>query len=387
MVLSLCFLLLHLAFPKPSFELNSQIKIHLSQLLSDTLARMKMKRPTQADVAEQAGVSRATVSYVLNDQESRVPISPQTRERVLEVIGRLGYEPDARAQSLRSGDSKTIGLLIPDIHNPHYWQMIDGIEEETHRAGYDLILAHSSVDKAREEYCIKALSRRTMSGLIIVTTQNVLEESLIERLRALGRPVVGINAPGFDNNVTNYRSGTREVLKHLLELGHKRFAFINGVADMNVGSDRLEVYVQVLRQKGLPETHRLVENCGFEIEDGYQAAYKILSRNPRPTALVVINDLLAMGAIRAANDLGLQIPKDVSVASFDDLPISSYLVPRLTTVRRDNKAIGRAMTKLLLERLKNPKRPPQRLELSTKLIIRESTGPVSPKERQRRSRG
>lgn len=335
-----------------------------------------MKRPTQADVALAAGVSRATVSYVLNDQQGRVPISVETRERVMEVMKALGYEPDARAQSLRSGDSKTIGLLIPDIHNPHYWQMIDGIEEEAHRAGYDLILAHSSVDRAREEYCIKALSRRTMSGLIIVTAQDFLDERLIERLRASGRPVVAVDAPGFDYNATNYRSGTRELLNHLLKLGHERFAFINGVADLKIGLDRLEVYVQILRSRRIPETNRLIENCGFEIEDGYQAAYKILSRRPRPTALVVINDLLAIGAIRAANDLGLQIPKDVSIASFDDLPLSSYIVPRLTTVRRDNKVIGQAMTKMLLERLKNPKRPQQRLELPTELMIRESTGPA-----------
>lgn len=335
-----------------------------------------MKRPTQADVALAAGVSRATVSYVLNDQQGRVPISVETRERVMEVMKALGYEPDARAQSLRSGDSKTIGLLIPDIHNPHYWQMIDGIEEETHKAGYDLIVAHSSVDKAREEYLIKALSRRTISGLILVTAQHSLSDYLIERLRASGRPVVGVDAPGFDYNATDYRQGTREVLKHLLKLGHERFAFINGVADLKIGLDRLEVYVQMLRSRRIPETSRLVETCGFEVEDGYRAALRVLSRKPRPTALVVINDLLAIGALRAAKDLGLQIPKDVSVASFDDLPISSYLVPRLTTVRRDNRAIGQAVTKLLLERLKNPKRLPQRLELPTELIVRESTGPA-----------
>jgi LacI family transcriptional regulator len=334
------------------------------------------KRPTQADVAKVAGVSRATVSYVLNDLESTIPISTETRRRVLSAITQLGYEPDTRAQFLRSGDSKTIGLLIPDIHNPHYWQMIDGIEEETFKAGYDLILAHSSVDKAREEYCIKALSRRTMSGLIIVTAQNDLDEQLIERLRALGRPVVAVNAPGFDYNTTNYRSGTKELLDYLLGLGHQRFAFINGVADLKVGLDRLEVYNDMLCDKGILEHHRIIENCGFDIEDGYQAALRVLSKKSRPTALVVINDLLAIGAIRAANDLGLQIPKDVSIASFDDLPISSYVVPRLTTVRRDNKVIGQTMTKMLLERLKNPHRPQQRLELPTQFIIRESTGPA-----------
>jgi LacI family transcriptional regulator len=345
-----------------------------------------MKRPTQNDVAVVAGVSRATVSYVLNDQQGRLPISLETRERVRKVIEHLGYEPDARAQSLRSGDSKIIGLLIPDIHNPHYWQMIDGVEEEAHKAGYDLILAHSSVDRAREEDSIKALSRRTMSGLIIITAQNFLEERLIERLRASGRPVVAVEAPGFDYSATDYRQGTKEVMKHLLGLGHTRFAFINGVADLKIGMDRLEVYTQVLKQKGLPEAHRHVEKCGFEIEDGYQAALRVLSKKPRPTALVVINDLLAIGAIRAANDLGLQIPKDLSIASFDDLPLSSYITPRLTTVRRDNKAIGQAMTRMLLERLKNPKRPQQRLELPTEFIIRESTG-EAPKEQGKGERG
>jgi LacI family transcriptional regulator len=331
------------------------------------------KRPTQTDVAKVAGVSRATVSYVLNDMESNIPISTETRQRVLSAISQLGYEPDTRAQSLRSGDSKIIGLLIPDIHNPHYWQMVDGIEEETYKAGYDLILAHSSVNRAREEDCIKALSRRTMSGLIIVTSQNYLAENLIERLRASGRPVVAVDAPGFDYSATDYRQGTHELLNYLLKLGHQKFAFINGVADMKVGLDRLEVFVQLLTEKGFPKAHRHVENCGFEIEDGYQAALRVFSKKPRPTALIVINDLLAIGAIRAASDLGLHVPNDVSIASFDDLPISSYIVPRLTTVRRDNKAIGQAMTRMLLERLKDPKRPQQKLELPTEFIIREST--------------
>jgi LacI family transcriptional regulator len=290
-----------------------------------------MKRPTQSDVALAAGVSRATVSYVLNDQHGRVPISTETRDRVMQVIERLGYEPDSRAQSLRSGDSKTIGLLIPDIHNPHYWQMIDGIEEETHKAGYDLIVAHSAFDKAREEDCIKALLRRTMSGLILVTTQCYLSQHVIERLRASGRPVVGVDAPGFDYNATDYRQGMKEVLEHLIKLGHKRFAFINGVADLKIGLDRLEVYNQILRDKGIPEAYRLVETCGSDIADGYQTAYKLLSKKSRPTALIAINDLLAIGAIRAAHDLGLHVPKDLSVAGFDDLPLSSYVVPRLTT--------------------------------------------------------
>jgi LacI family transcriptional regulator len=339
---------------------------------------MKMKRPTQADVARLAGVSRATVSYVLNGLKSNVPISDGTRQRVLETMQKVGYEPDTRAQSLRSGDSKTIGLLIPDIHNPHFWQMVEGVEEETRKAGYDLLLAHSSSDITREEYCLRALSRRTISGLIIIKTTDTLKPHIVEQLLASHHPIAeaGVAPSKFDSVVANYRQGTREVLRHLLALGHQHFAFIHGVAGAHTGLDRLEVFRQLLKKAGIPEAQRRVEHCGITPQDSYQAAHKVLSGDPRPTALLVINDLLAIGVLRAVTDLGLHVPKDISVASFDDLPISSYLVPRLTTVGRDTKAEGQMLTKLLLERLRSREGPPKVVKMPSRLIVRESTGPA-----------
>jgi LacI family transcriptional regulator len=335
------------------------------------------KRPTQSDVARLAGVSRATVSYVLNDANGKAPVSTETRARVLEVIEELGYQPDTRAQSLRSGDSKTIGLLIPDIHNPHFWQAVEGVENEARRAGYDVLLAHSDADVSLEDYCIQAISRRTISGLIVIRTTRALSPKTVKSLLASGRPIVehGVVESQFDCIVSNYGKGTREVMRHLLDYGHQNFCFINGVSMPGVGVDRLDVYLQVLTEAGVAEPHRRIENCGITTEDGYQAALRVLNSHPRPSALVVINDLLAIGVLRAAADLGLRVPEDLSVASFDDLPVSRYLNPRLTSVYRDTRAEGQQAAKLLFERLSHPDLPTRTVEMPTRLVVRESTGP------------
>ncbi len=334
------------------------------------------KRPTQTDVARLAGVSRATVSYVLNDLNGKAPVSTETRLRVLDIIEKLGYQPDARAQSLRSGNSKAIGLLIPDIHNPHFWRAVEGVESEARRTGYDLLLAHSDADLSLEDYCIQAISRRTISGLIIIRTTKALSPKTSKRLLASGRPIVehGVAESQFDCIVSNYRKGTQDVMAHLLVKGHRHFCFIHGVAMPGIGVDRLDVYLKVLIEAGISEQHRQVEPCGITTEDGYQAALRVLGRKPRPSALVVINDLLAIGVMRAAADLGLRIPDDVSVASFDDLPIARYLNPRLTSVYRDTRAEGQQAAKLLFERMEYPGTPSRTVEMPTKLIVRESTG-------------
>lgn len=336
------------------------------------------KRPTQADVAKVAGVSRATVSYVLNDRNGNVAISKETRLKVLQVIEDLGYEPDTRAQSLRSGDSKTIGLLIPDIHNPHFWQTVEGVEEEVRKAGYDLLLAHSNANQDLEDYCLQTLSRRTISGLIIIKATNALSAKTRKNLLKSGHPIVECSdTPSeFDAIITHYRDATKEALRHLLDLGHRHFAFVNGVAQLVVGVDRLEPYKAVLEQAKIPEARRQIINCGITPEEGYQAARRLLEQAKRPSAIVVINDFLAIAVLRAAHDLGLRVPDDVSVVGFDDIALARYLTPRLTTVCRETKAEGQQATRLLLERLKNPGLPIRALSIPAKLVVRESTGPA-----------
>jgi LacI family transcriptional regulator len=345
-----------------------------------------MKRPTQVDVARLAGVSRATVSYVLNGQaDGRVPISEDTRQRVLEAIAKLEYVPDARAQALRSGSTQTIGLIIPDIHNPHFWEVADGVEQEATAAGYHILLSSIPPEKEYAEDVFKDLSQRRIDGLIMVPSFIYQSEDAQKTLESLIKrrvPVVGIMAEhskanyNIDRVISDYRDTTLEVMQHLLSLQHRRIGFIFGIDVPDLGRDRLFAYQESLQAANVPLDPALVVECGSTMEDSYQAARRLLELPSRPTALLVINDLLAIGALRAARDLNLNVPQDVSVFGYDDIPLAKYLVPRLSTASKDGERMGREATRLLLARLQDPDRPRQEVRLPARLIFRESTGPA-----------
>jgi LacI family transcriptional regulator len=336
-----------------------------------------MKRPTQVDVARLAGVSRATVSYVLNDPtDQRIPISPETRQRVLGAIAELGYEIDARAQALRSGDTKTIGVLLPIYENPFFWQILRGISSEAEANGYSLLLAHSSLTPEEENQSVRELAEQRVDGLIMLIGFKLLPEQVMNQLRRSTRPIVEISGTEseFDYVHQGYGAGTRALMSHLMELGHRRIGFVYGVTIPSQGLDRLAAYRQALEEAGLPYDESLVRQCGQLLEDGYQAALHLLSQPNPPTALLAINDLLAMATIRAAADLGLNIPGDVSIASFDNIPFSDFIVPRLTSVTGNPEQNGRDAVHLLLKRLNEPTRPREVITSDWELVIRESTG-------------
>jgi LacI family transcriptional regulator len=351
-----------------------------------------MKRPTQVDVARLAGVSRATVSYVVNRQANgHVTISEETRRRVLEAVDGLGYEPDARAQSLRSGSTQTIGFILPDIRNPHFWQTADGVEQELRTSGYHLLLSSADLNPEYGEEIFKVLSRRRIDGLILMGASFLQSEGTQKTLAQLLKrrfPLAKIGEhPIIDCVASNYQTATREAIAYLLSLQHKRIGFIHGVRspsdgfgttdlpiDFAGGMDRLLTYQDCLRAAGLPVDQTLIVTCGATIADSYGAALQLLKLPVRPTALLVVNDLLAIGALRAASDLGLRVPADLSLVSYDDIPLASYLVPRLTTSSKDMVRVGREAVKLLLDRIRDPERPHQRVDIQAQFIIRESTG-------------
>ncbi len=338
-----------------------------------------MKRPTQKDVAQRAGVSRSTVSYVLNDQaELKIPISDETRQRVMEAVAELGYEPDARAQSLRLGTTKIVGVIIPVIQNPFFWQTLSGVSNALQEAGYGLYLSHPPLGSQEETNSIRELIRQRVDGLILLAAVKYMLPGMSDYLREVGRPIVEITSAKaeFDHVIHDYSSGTRALMEHLLELGHQRIGFIYGVTRDVQGFDRLLTYRQVLDEAGLSGNDIFEMHCGDNLEDAYQAAYSLLNRPNRPTALLVINDMLAIAVIRAASDLGLTIPADLSVAGFDDIAFSSYTLPRLTTVSGRAEESGHDAVRLLLRRFAEPDLPQQVTTARVQLIIRESTGPV-----------
>jgi LacI family transcriptional regulator len=338
-----------------------------------------MKRPTQKDVAQLAGVSRSTVSYVLNDQtEQKIPISLDTRKRVLEAMAALGYEPDGRAQSLRRGTSRTFGILFQTLQNPYFVQLLDGIQREAQANGYSLHLSQSFVNPEQESQSLKELVRHQVDGFILLTSFEMLPARKLKHIHRSGRPVVVITSTGseFDHVLTGYADATRELMSHLFGLGHSRIGLVYGVAVESHGHDRLLTYYEVLKAAGLPPDDRLVERCGDSIEDGYAATRRLLSRADRPTAVLVINDLLAIGALRAAADLGLRVPDDVSIAGFDDITFASFTIPRLTTVTSFPQQDGRDAVRLLLRRLAELDRPCEVIVAGSQVIFRDSTGPV-----------
>lgn len=345
-----------------------------------------MKRPTQSDVARLAGVSRVTVSHVVNNRtDGRVPISEETRLRVLEAVAKLGYVPDARAQALRSGNTNTVGLVIPDIHNPHFWEVVDGVEQAASAAGYHILLSSIPPENRLAEDIFKNLSNRRIDGLIMVPSFIYHSEEAQKTLANLLErhvPIVGIMAElaGLDFNIdrviSDYRDATREVMSHLLSLNHKRIGFIFGIAVPDLGNDRLLAYQESLRAAGLPVDPDLIVECGPTIEESYRATQQLLALPSPPTAVLAINDYLAVGALRAISDQNLSVPEDISLFGYDDMPLARYLVPRLSTASKDGKKIGQEAFRLLLARLQHYDGPRQVVRLPARLILRESTGPA-----------
>lgn len=337
------------------------------------------RQPTIKDVARLAGVSYQTVSNVING-EARV--TEETRSRVQAAIAELGYQPHAAARTLRSGRSRILGLMIPDAQNPHFWDTVSGAEDEALLNGYNLLLATASMDRDREKQVFEALTQQNLDGVIPLLTY---PENLVEDLMELRRrkiPVAlsasGAFMPELDIDVVqmHFEDAAQELMDHLLDLGHRRIAVIWGVGRSELANDRVTTYKRSLQAAGIPVDPRYIAVCHHTLRDGYHAAEQLLALNPRPTAIVGINDLMAFGALQACLRRGLAVPAEISVAGFDDLPMSSLLSPPLTTGRADGAEIGRQCVRMILERMRDPERPPQRIHLPTRLIVRGSTGPA-----------
>jgi len=295
------------------------------------------------------------------------------------AVRELDYQPDVRAQMLRSGGiTNTIGLLVPDMHNPYYWKIAAGVEHEAQKAGFDLVLFTTSLDAQREERTLRALTRRQIAGLILNPTYPTFISDALKQLTRRRYPVVTLETmfPHIDTveSIPGYYVLAKQLVAHLFTLGHRRIGLIYGVVNPEIDGGRLAAYCEMLQAAGLPVEEALIARCGATLDDGYQAAQQLLWLRPRPTALMAINDLLAMGALRAIGEQGLTVPDDLSLTGFDDIDMAAYLLPPLTTVQYDADAAGRAAVKLLLERLADPTRPAQLVQVSSRLLIRGSTG-------------
>jgi LacI family transcriptional regulator len=343
------------------------------------------KGVTRDQVAERAGVSAAVVSYVLNDGPRAV--APATRDRVLGAVRELGYRPNHLARSLRSRRTRTLGLLVPDASNPFYSEVAKGIEEEGYHRGYSLTMGNTNDSAERRAAYVESLVSRQVDAIFYDSTGISLEEvELLERYGVLAvymgtadeiDEAVGDRIPSV---TIDTRPGGEAVGRHFLDRGHRRMACLAGSRSLPPFEDRpwprIQGFLGAIAEAGLEAP---VIWAGEHPEDAYREAGALLSGSERPTAIFAANDLLAIGTMRRALDLGLRIPEDVAVCGFDDIAISSYVQPRLTTVRIPKLAMGRSAARIVLAALErrpddsHPLRIPRRPDLAVELVVRDST--------------
>lgn len=332
---------------------------------------------TIVDVAREAGVSYSTVSRVVNNNAH---VLPETREKVLNAMMRLGYVVNQQARSLRGGRSQVIGLLVPDVGNNYVGQIIRGIDAELAAHQYDLMLYTTHRRKIKESAYVATIARGMADGLLLLLPTNARE--YMETLQQQQFPHVLIDYQHVDNALTSTVQSTNfqgayEATHYLINLGHWRIAYIIGSQEMHCSLDRLAGYRAALADAGLPEDPDLIYAGDFFRPPGYAAANHFLSLEEPPTAIFAANDASAFGVMDGVQQHALRVPEDISVIGFDDILEAGHVHPGLTTVRQPLEAMGRTAAQLLLKRLNNPDLPGERVEMATELVIRESCASVS----------
>ncbi len=326
------------------------------------------------DIAERASVSVMTVSKVLRDAKD---ISAQTKLRVRKLAEEMGYVPDALAQSMRSGTTKLMGLIIPSVANPVFARVILAIEEKAHQAGYDLLIAHSLGQPEREEAAIRRMLARRVDGLFIVPAYRFASGSTVwDELRKRGVPTVVLGQPaefcrGFAHVETDDHFASQLATRHLLELGHKRIAFLKGPLTSPIAQERHEGYVKAMRDEGLQPDDRWIFSAGQSIEEGATAALQLINERPDITALIAFNDLVAIGAASTLLQQGVKIPQDISVVGFGNILISEHFRVPLTTIRLPKLRLGIAAFDQLVRLMRGEK--PGAVRLAAEIVVREST--------------
>jgi LacI family transcriptional regulator len=328
---------------------------------------------TIREVAKKAGVSVATVSRALNDSGLVVA---KTETKIRKIARELNYIPSASARSLSIQKTETISLLLPDMYGDFFSEIIRGADLAARNAKYHLLVSSSHSNTEELDAAVKTLSGR-VDGMIIMSPH--LESSTHFRSVLEAMPTV-ILGPTRDLGKANYISidnvgGARQVLQHLLKRGHTRIAIIRGERDNVDAEERLSGYTDVLKESGIAVSDENIVEGDFTEDSGYNAAARLVRQTIRPTAIVASNDSMAIGALRRLREENIGVPDEIAVAGFDDILISNYVHPPLTTVHVDISQLGTLSVNLLMASLSQsqPQRPEQRYVLPTELVVREST--------------
>ncbi len=328
---------------------------------------------TLHEIARAANCSVSTVSRALNDSEH--PVNPATRERILSIASELGYRPNVTARGLKMDRTFTIGLIVYNIASPFTPVLIRGIQEYLKQNDYFSIIISTDWDPELESEAVHQLISRSIDGIIFVESWR--DEPSIT-LDLADKPYVFVyrlfNGSYANSVLVDDQYGARLAVEHLVNLGHRRIAYINGPHDWDASKDRLAGYRDVLAEYRIPYDPALVEEGTWEVQSGYPAAKKFLALEDRPTAIFAANDLMALGAIYAVQDAGLSVPEDVAIVGYDDRDFACFTNPTITTVRSPSFEMGKLAAEMLLARLEDQVDIEEPVRVRGELIIRESCG-------------
>jgi LacI family transcriptional regulator len=328
----------------------------------------KEDMPTIKDVAKRAGVAVSTASYALNN---RPEIRKETREKVLQAAQELNYRPSGIARDLRKTKTETVGLLLPNLYGPFYSELIQAVEEVVFSNGYHLIAGSShGGDKST---AMKFLQEKRSDGVLVFAQD--LSNEVLRQIAAKDFPIILLGQELAGDYIwsisVNTRQGAYNLVNHLIKLNYTTIGFLSGPTRTQDNRDRFDGYQQALQEHNMSVPQQWVVQGHFIMEGGYHAAQTLLLQKDLPQAIVAANDEMAIGAMRAFQDAGLRIPEDIAIAGFDDIVLSRYISPKLTTVRQPIKQMANLATHMLFQAL-NGNFSIENARLEAELVIRES---------------
>ncbi|MFZ1087406.1 MAG: LacI family DNA-binding transcriptional regulator [Terracidiphilus sp.] len=323
-------------------------------------------------VARMANVSIATVSRTINHFPS---VNPKMAKRVWEVIKELNYLPNTQARALVSGRSRLLGLIVSEITNPFFPELIQGFEDVAVEQGYEILISSTNYDPERMKRCIRRMVERKAEGVAVMTFG--IEEPLLEQLAERKVPLVfvdvGPERPGISLLRVDYHHGIRQGVQHLAALGHREIAFVSGPLRLHSAQSRLAAFQRAVRECGIPvEPGRMIEG-DHTMEGGKAAAEKLLSGASTPTAVMCSNDMTAIGVLHEAYRKGMRVPDDLSVIGFDNIHLTQMTIPPLTTIQMSCFELARAAVMALKAHVEKAPEAKRDYLIETQLVVREST--------------
>jgi DNA-binding LacI/PurR family transcriptional regulator len=337
---------------------------------------VKGKTPERMDIrtiARAANVSIATVSRTMN----HVPtVNPKIAKRVWEVIDELDYFPNTQARALVSGRSRLFGLIVSEITNPFFPELIQGFEDIAVEHGYEILVSSTNYDPKRMSHCIRRMLERKVEGVAVMTFG--IEEPLLDQLAKRKVPLVFIDVgpkrPGISLLKVDYHHGIRQGVQHLAALGHRDIAFITGPMTLHSAQSRQVAFSTSLRECGIAPDPAWIVEGNHTMEGGIASMERLLAAKKIPTAVMCSNDMTAIGVLHKLYRAGLRVPDDLSVIGFDDIHITEVTIPPLTTVQMSRFELARAAVTALRAHVEQPESSKREYNIQTKLIVRESTG-------------